>query len=87
MTLKRRHFLIFLGASLSTIACGKSPQSSSSNPSPSQGASSSAKPDVGFEPVQGPMPLPTDGLTAVKQVDRLSSYEVMDDLVLPEGFT
>ncbi len=96
MTLTRRHLLLFLGASITTAACGKLP-SATTTPQPtsqSVAAGSAASPvaspvtaDIGFQPVRGPMPLTTDGLAAAKQLTDLSSYEVVDDLVLPDGFT
>ena len=42
---------------------------------------------LSFKPVRGPIPLPTDGMALAKQVQDYSTFEVKDDLVLPEGFT
>ncbi len=44
---------------------------------------------LSFEPVQGPMPLPTTGVNLAKQVsdEDYSTYEIRDDLVLPKNFT
>lgn len=44
---------------------------------------------LSFEPVQGPMPLPTTGANLAKQVsdEDYSTYEIQDDLVLPKNFT
>ena len=42
---------------------------------------------LSFKPVRGAIPLPTDGMALAKQVQDYSTFEVKDDLVLPEGFT
>ncbi|MDX2244126.1 MAG: DUF839 domain-containing protein [Leptolyngbyaceae cyanobacterium bins.302] len=102
MTLNRRHFLLFLGATLGTAACGQLQQLGSSS------SSSLTKTSVklGFQPIKGPMPLTFGAATteqqaasesyktvsfnpmaADQQVNEYGSYEIVDDLVLPEGFT
>ncbi len=40
-----------------------------------------------FTPVRGPMPLPADNLAPSDQMQVFRTYEVKDDMVLPEGFT
>lgn len=40
-----------------------------------------------FPPIKGPMPLATDGIPPAQQLEAYKTYEVVDDLVLPEGFT
>ncbi|HEY9850486.1 MAG TPA: alkaline phosphatase PhoX [Leptolyngbyaceae cyanobacterium] len=40
-----------------------------------------------FQPVKSPMPLEINEMGAAEQVKNYSTYEVVDDLVLPEGFT
>lgn len=40
----------------------------------------------GFKPVQLPIPLVIDGLSAPQQRGTYQSYQVQDDLVLPEGY-
>lgn len=40
-----------------------------------------------FHPVKGPMPLDLDEIPTTEQVRNYSNFEVVDDLVLPEGFT
>ncbi len=96
MSLTRRHFLLFFGASITTAACGKFPSSPTASPTASPATTGSLPSptnpsliaaEVGFSPVRGPMPLLTDGLAASKQLTDLSRYEVRDDLVLPDGFT
>ncbi|MEX0271716.1 PhoX family phosphatase [Leptolyngbyaceae cyanobacterium UHCC 1019] len=84
MTLNRRHFLIFLGATATTTACGVrfGQQSSTTGGSP---FNPGVKP--AFQPVKGPMPLAMNALASDRQMTEFSQYEVVDDLVLPEGFT
>ncbi|XWK85958.1 MAG: alkaline phosphatase PhoX [Phormidium sp.] len=77
MKLKRRDFLLFLGAGAATVALGtylvKQKKSILSG--------------IGFQPVKGPMPLETNDIPVAQQVADFSKYEVADDLVLPEGYT
>ncbi|AKG23407.1 PhoX family protein [Calothrix sp. 336/3] len=40
-----------------------------------------------FQPLQGAIPLETSGLQPEEQKAHYSTYEVKDDLILPEGFT
>jgi len=42
---------------------------------------------MSFKPIKVPVPLEIDDQPAAKQIAAYSSYEVVDDLVLPEGFT
>ncbi|MGB3192374.1 MAG: alkaline phosphatase PhoX, partial [Limnoraphis sp.] len=99
MRLKRREFLLFLGASLSTASLNScenknlslDPKSSLKSP----------KTPLSFQPIKGPMPLATDVVetqvgqfipvrtasASNQQIQAYKTYEVVDDLVLPEGFT
>jgi len=77
MKLKRRDFLVFLGAAVPTVALGTYIIS----------RKRSAHPDLGFQPIKGPMPLETDNIPTAQQVADFSNYQVVDDLVLPEGYT
>jgi uncharacterized protein len=86
MSIKRRNFLIFLGASLGTAAIGCRPLSNPKLSSPFARAKVEAG-GLNFQPVKLPMPLDIDQMTAAKQVEAYRTYEVVDDLVLPEGFT
>ena len=85
MNIKRREFLLFLGASAGTIALS-SCQKKSSNPviekSPINGTSTN---NINFQSVKSPMPLPTSNQNF--KIDDYSNYEVVDDLIIPEGFT
>ncbi len=42
---------------------------------------------LGFEPIKGPMPLPSYGVDPSQQAAEFSQFTVVDDLVLPEGYT
>lgn len=89
MVLKRREFLLFLGAVTGSAAIGScSPVGQNGSSTPNQASPVSATSNgLGFQPVRGPMPLATDAIDQTKQLDNFGQYEVVDDLVLPEGFT
>jgi hypothetical protein len=97
MALKRRDFLIFLGASASTIALHQMKQQNSPSSSLAQAETTStlsqastSKPTqqaIAFKPIRGTMPLETDVPQMNKAIEDYSSFEVVDDVVLPEGFT
>lgn len=89
MAIKRRDFLLFLGAGAGTLALqplvGNGQQSSGSL----LGDAAFAQVPAGlpFRPVKGPMPLKFDDLDQSKQLSDFSQYAIVDDLVLPEGYT
>lgn len=90
MALKRRDFLLFLGAGAGTVALGSFPTSEKKFSMPFSNPVSAASPTgtgLSFNPVKGPMPLPTEGMDLTKQLQDYSTYEVVDDMVLPDGFT
>jgi uncharacterized protein len=93
MVIKRRDFLLFLGASAGTVAVvshlkpGQTPSTPPAAPAASNGGKTVSWEGLNFKPVKGPMALPTDGISLEKQVESLSTYEVVDDVVLPEGFS
>jgi secreted PhoX family phosphatase len=49
-------------------------------------ASAANATNFSFKPIKGTMPLKTDGITISKQSQFYKNFEVVDDLVLPEGF-
>ncbi|MEB3358139.1 MAG: alkaline phosphatase PhoX [Synechococcales bacterium] len=89
MSLKRRQFLTFMGATagsiaLSPLACTN--QNASNLPADS--AATVATPNgVSFKPVKGPMPFDTLGIAPDQQSAEFAAYAVADDLVIPEGYT
>jgi hypothetical protein len=90
MTLKRRNFLVFLGASAGTIALDSLKQqhnSLSPNLANAATASNTRQGSIAFKPIKGTMPLETDAVKMTKAIDDYSNFEVVDDVVLPEGFT
>jgi len=42
---------------------------------------------IAFKPVKLPLPLAIDGLSLDQQLDAFKSFQVEDDLILPEGYT
>lgn len=99
MSIKRREFLLFMAAaSAGTVglnACKNKIFTASENPVNTNIASS-----LKFKPIQGPMPLAGSNTTAKtaqliavstaevdRQIEACKTYEVADDIVLPEGFT
>ncbi len=82
MGLNRRHFLTFLAAGFGTVACGRFPQTQQA---PATRSSAGIK--LAFQPVRGPMPLAIEAISADQQPRAYQFYEVMDDLVLPAGYT
>lgn len=87
MTLKRRELLYFLGASAGAIALGKLAHKIFSTPLSQASNVSNWEGQIGFKPVQLPLPLNIDTMAADRQKSVYSSYKVADDLILPEGFT
>lgn len=83
MQLKRRQFLLFLGASAGTIALGNWDHDtlplSFIEPANAQ--------SLGFKPISGVMPLKNDGMNLNQQKSAYASFEVKDDIVLPDGFS
>ncbi|NJO74349.1 MAG: DUF839 domain-containing protein [Leptolyngbyaceae cyanobacterium RM1_406_9] len=89
MTLKRRHFLMFLGASAGSIALGPIAQVGQRFSMPFQAGAANASTVDGltFTPVSGPVPLEYTGILPSDQPSQYGSYQVVDDMVVPEGFT
>ena len=102
MNLKRRHFLRFLGAAAGSVALEPVLASKNKYPSSLAEATvtqTSAKSltelpnSLNFTPIKIPIPLSTSDPLGVKnsspqqQIQAYSTYEVQDDLVLPEEFT
>ena len=89
MSPKRREFLLFLGASFTAAALPSC--QNRSNVSTLKETSTFSLP---FQPVKGPLPLEMNEqvinistASAQDLIKAYSTYEVVDDLVLPEGFT
>lgn len=90
MNVNRRNFLLFLGATAGTLTShlwdtqGKVnsltvPENSSPLAQNSSG--------LGFKPIKMALPLEVEQLSIPQQIANYQSYQVQDDLVLPEGFS
>ena len=94
MTIKRRDFLTFLGGMGGAMLFDAMPRNA--NPSRfsmpfissegSNAAFAATSSQLSFKPVKGVMPLVTDAIAISKQSQAYKNVEVVDDLVLPEGF-
>ncbi len=103
MTIKRREFLLFLGASAGTAALNSCQQKAFmpfGDAVSATNISANTEAGINFKPIQGPMPLSGSSTVAQtgqllqistassqQQIQAYSAYEVADDLILPEGFT
>ncbi|NEO25408.1 MAG: DUF839 domain-containing protein [Kamptonema sp. SIO4C4] len=89
MGMKRRNFLLFLGASAGSVALNS--LASSNHPAlsmPFSGETMAASPNgMSFSPVKLPIPLGIENLPQDKQISNYSTFAVEDDMVLPDGFT
>lgn len=88
MSIKRRNFLLFLAAGVGTVAC----DARLSGSKQASNAASQSFPAVGndgfsFQPVRVPVPLAVENLSVADQIEAYKTYDVIDDLVVPEGFT
>ncbi|MEM9537974.1 MAG: alkaline phosphatase PhoX [Cyanobacteria bacterium P01_E01_bin.42] len=88
MSIKRRNFLLFMGASAGSVALGSlgSPRQAFSMPFSGTGSSFGGN-GLSFQPVKLPIPLDVNNLTRNKQLESYSTYQVQDDVVLPPGYT
>lgn len=50
-------------------------------------AQAAAPTGLSFQPIPSALPLATEGLSAAQQMERCSTFDVQDDMVLPAGFT
>jgi uncharacterized protein len=80
MNVNRRNFLLFLGATTVTLTSSFWDKQSQ--------ATSLAKTssNLGFQPIKMALPLEVEQLAIPQQIANYASYQVQDDLVLPEGF-
>jgi len=94
MTIKRRDFLTFLGGMGGAMLFDAVPRNPNiprfsmpfmgSDSSNQAFAANSSK--LSFKPIKGVMPLVTDAIAPSQQSQAYKNVEVVDDLVLPEGF-
>lgn len=92
MSLKRRQFLLFLGAATGTSAVGSlgcQPAAPAINSLSWFGFPwrKSAQRPTPFEPLRGPVPYEAVPISTERQPLEYAQYALQDDIVLPEGFT
>ncbi len=91
MSLSRRSFLQYVGygtaASIGTTILGPLSRPVQADLPIGPGAWVSRTGVPTFTPVDYPIPLPTDAANLAPAVNRLGTYRVVDDLLLPKGYT
>ncbi len=92
MNVNRRQLLLFFGASAGSIVSGSWGRklelvNSSAWAQTTPGSLATDNSSLAFQPVKVPLPLKVEKLSIAQQSENYASYEVKDDLVLPEGFT
>ncbi|MBW4572796.1 MAG: DUF839 domain-containing protein [Tolypothrix carrinoi HA7290-LM1] len=83
MSIKRREFLLLLGGSAGAAALGSVGVCDKKNTL--QQVATTVNSFL-FQPIKGAIPLETAGLKPEQQKEIYSTHEVVDDLVLPQGF-
>ncbi len=90
MKLKRRNFLLFLAGGVSAIALGtlfrRGKKLSMPFTNPTAQVPTQSEQFLSFQPIKGPIPLETSHISPEQQIEQYSHYEIVDDLLLPEGF-
>jgi uncharacterized protein len=81
MSINRRNFLLFLGATTGSIALGTNARAKST------ASTVNVKTSLSFQPLKVSLPLEINSLTIPQQIETYGKYEVQDDLVLPPDFT
>ncbi|PSF37104.1 phosphatase [Aphanothece hegewaldii CCALA 016] len=84
MNLKRRHFLMFIGATVGGTLLRLNEKTFSM---PFSKIVAKKNSELSFQPIKTPIPLEIDSYTKEQQIATYSTYEVVDDLVLPKDFT
>ena len=92
MSLKRRHFLLFLGAAAGSSALGSlgyraTRAEASKGTGTALGQAAVTQRPASFNPVKGPMPYSAVKISSDRQPAEYAQYAIQDDLVLPDGFT
>ncbi len=84
MSITRRDFLLLMGGSAGAVALGSL---GGCNQKLTQYSTSSVEKAVfAFKPIKGSIPLETAGFDPEQQKKEYSTFDVVDDLVLPEGY-
>lgn len=90
MNVNRRNFLLFLGATAGTLTSSLwDNRGEARSLTVGENSSLLAKnsSNLSFKPIKMALPLDVDQLSIAQQIENYASYQVQDDLVLPEGFT
>ncbi|WP_373479307.1 PhoX family phosphatase [Geminocystis sp.] len=82
MTFKRREFLTFLGIGIATTACNSVFKSNLQ----AKTATSNNINFSTFKPIKYPIPLDINNVNSQQQKQIYQSYQVEDNLILPDGF-
>lgn len=88
MSVKRRNFLFLLSGTAGTVALGslQSCQANRSRGFLQKTTGKTVTASTKFRPIKSPIPLKTDNLAKTEQIQAYSTYEVADDLILPDGY-
>ncbi|MDJ0697055.1 alkaline phosphatase PhoX [Mastigocoleus sp. MO_188.B34] len=79
-----RHFLLWMAGSTSALAL--SSLAGCNNKITENSVKQIQNAGFSFNPINGPIPLESLGLKASQQQEKYRNYEVVDDLILPEGY-
>lgn len=74
---------MFMGATAGTVALAPLAKPGASG----QSVLAATSNGLPFQPIKGPMPVPTLGISESEQPAQYGTFSVQDDLVLPEGYT
>jgi len=86
MSIKRRDFLLLMSSSVSALTLSNLTGCNQNTTTQQTSQSLVVGSKFSFTPINSPIPLETAGLNSEQQQAEYSAYEVLDDLVLPEGF-
>jgi secreted PhoX family phosphatase len=86
MSIKRRNFLLLMGGSASALTLSSLSLVGCNRKIASQPVISPGKSPFAFKPIKAAIPLETTGLSPEEQKKQYSECEIVDDLILPEGY-
>ncbi|MDX2270762.1 MAG: DUF839 domain-containing protein [Cyanobacteriota bacterium] len=87
VSVSRRKFVQTLGIGFGAAALGPLLQKNQSLAMPFQDSLQvAAAGEMSFKPIRAALPFPTDGIDLASEAEFYSTFTVIDDVVLPEGF-
>ncbi|BDA68634.1 protein of unknown function DUF839 [Calothrix sp. PCC 7716] len=86
MNIKRREFLLLMGGSAGAVALGSLSGCERKVGISPQVTKPIVQASFSFNPIKGSIPLETDGFKPEQHKENYSSFEVVDDLTLPDGY-